>query len=224
MQTRALIFDMDGTMVDSLGYHARSWAVFAQRHGLTVDLVRWMPTANGRTSLECMHELFDRTLSEAEARDLVAEKGQIYRELFEPAFTEIAGFRAFAEHASAKGLKIAVGTAGDRHNIAFTLRHLGLKTAPEALVGGDEGLAGKPDPAIFLEAARRMQVSPDQCIVFEDAALGIEAAGRAGMRAVAIGRHHAEPTMDAAHVIARASQYLELMDTKFLETLDVAYP
>ena len=95
-----------------------------------------------------------------------------------------------------------------------------MAPAPLAVVGGDEGLPGKPEPAIFLEAARRIGVAPAQCIVFEDAPLGIEAARRAGMRAVAICTTHSASQLAGSHVIAQARDFDELTTNDFLETLD----
>jgi beta-phosphoglucomutase-like phosphatase (HAD superfamily) len=90
------------------------------------------------------------------------------------------------------------------------------------VVGGDEGLPGKPEPAIFLEAAKRMGISPEACIVFEDAPFGIEAARRAGMRAVALCTSHRAEELAGPQVIASANHYLDLMNSGFLETLYVA--
>ena len=218
----ALIFDMDGTMVDSMGWHAKSWAVFMQRHGIAMELDEVMRRTNGRNGAECMRELFERPLEDAEAWALIAQKETIYRELFAPHFTEVAGFGAFAAQALAQGLKVGVGTAGDQDNIAFVLSHLQLATPPHAVVGGDEGLPGKPDPAIFLEAARRMDTAPQDCIVFEDAPFGIEAARRAGMRAVAICTSHTAQELDGAHVLTHVRDYHQLFDTRFLENLHVS--
>jgi len=220
--TEALIFDMDGTMIDSMGHHAQSWSVFAQRHGLQVDLADLMRRTTGRTGAECMRELFQRPIADDEAWALIAEKEAIYRELFGPVFAEVAGFSAFCAQAQAKGLKIGVGTAGDQHNIAFALMHLKLATPPLAVVGGDEGLAGKPEPAIFLEVARRINATAKNCIVFEDAPFGIEAARRAGMRAVAICTSHSASQLAGPHVLTAAENYLDLLESNFLETLDVA--
>ena len=71
---------------------------------------------------------------------------------------------AFAKAAVARGLKVAVGTAGDRHNIEFAMSRLKMDPLPLAIVGGDEGFTGKPTPAIFLEAARRIGVAPERCV------------------------------------------------------------
>lgn len=218
----ALIFDMDGTMVDSMPWHAQSWVAFTRRYGMEVDLPDLMRRTNGRNGLECMREIFQRDMPDEEARALIHEKEVIYRSLFAPVFTEVPGFRAFAANALARGLKVGIGTAGDQDNIAFVLQGLAMPEPPQVIVGGDEGLPGKPDPAIFLEAARRMGVPPSACIVFEDSPFGIEAAGRAGMRAVAICSSHSAQQLAGAHVLAHVPHYTELLHSKFLENLHVA--
>jgi beta-phosphoglucomutase-like phosphatase (HAD superfamily) len=219
VKTAALIFDMDGTMIDSMPWHAQSWVEFARRHGLAIDLADLMRRTTGRTGIECIGEVFERDVPAEEALALIHEKEAIYRELFTPVFAEVGGFRRFAAAARGRGLKIGVGTAGDRLNIAFAFSHLKMADAPHAVVGGDEGLPGKPEPAIFLEAARRLGVSPADCIVFEDAPLGIEAARRAGMRAVAICTSHDAQALAGEHVVAQARDYHQLTNKNFLESL-----
>jgi beta-phosphoglucomutase-like phosphatase (HAD superfamily) len=208
--TPVLIFDMDGTMIDSMPHHAQSWAVFAKRHGVTMDLPELMRRTTGRTGTECMGELFGRVMSAAQALPLVLEKEAIYRELFAPVFREVKGFKAFAEQARVMGFKIGVGTAGDVHNVAFAMAHLQMPHPPQVVVRGDEGLPGKPEPAIFLEAAKRLNAWTSASIVFEDAPLGIEAARRAGMRAVALCTTHSAAELAGPHVLAAVRDYTEL--------------
>ena len=217
--TTALIFDMDGTMIDSMPYHTQSWLEFCKRRGITIDVQDLLGRTTGRTGTECMGELFGRPMTAAEALPLVHEKEVIYRELFAPVFKEVAGFKAFAAKARSMGLKIGVGTAGDQHNIAFAYGHLQMPHAPLATVGGDQGFAGKPEPAIFVEVARLLGAPAAQCIVFEDAPFGIEAARRAGMQAVAICSSHTAADLAGPHVMAAVRDYNELLDSQFLEKL-----
>ena len=221
MRTQALIFDMDGTMIASMAHHAQSWVTFAERHGIQIEVAELLRRTTGRTGAECMELLFGRPLDEQECWRLVHEKEAIYRELFAPVFAEVAGFKTFSAAAMARGLKVGVGTAGDKHNIAFAFSHLGMLPLPHAVVGGDEGLAGKPEPAIFLEAARRIGAQPAACIVFEDAPFGIEAARRAGMRAVALCTSHSADQLAGPHVVASVSDYHQLIASNFLENLHV---
>ena len=220
--TFALIFDMDGTMIDSMPYHAKSWMAFARNHQINIDVADLMRRTTGRTGAECMQELFQRNFTPVKVAALIAEKEGIYRDLFAPEFKEVAGFKAFSELAVTRGLKFGIGTAGDRHNIEFAFSHLKMKLTPDAVVGGDEGFAGKPNPDIFLEAAHRMRVEPEQCIVFEDAPFGIEAAKRAGMRAVAILSSHSAQELAGPHVLASVPNFDELIELNFLEKLHAA--
>ena len=219
MRVQGLIFDMDGTMIDSMPYHARSWVAFADHHGIKIDVDELLRRTTGRTGAECMETLFGRVMEEQECWDLIHHKERIYRDLFTPHFAEVAGFSTFCGHAMARGLKVGVGTAGDKHNIAFAFSHLKMDPVPHAVVGGDEGLPGKPEPAIFLEAARRIGISPADCVVFEDAPFGIEAARRAGMQAVAVCTSHSAAQLAGPHVIASVKNYHELIDNNFLETI-----
>ncbi len=215
-----LIFDMDGTMVDSMPFHARSWTEFTRRHGIAMETDEILRRTTGRNGVECIRELFGWQTTEARALELIAEKEDVYRELFEPEFREVAGFLHFEGAARRRGLKIAVATAGDAHNIAFVLRNLRMPVPPLAIVGGDEGLPGKPEPALFLEAARRVGAAPEDCIVFEDAPFGIEGARRAGMRAVAICTSHPPAALAGPHVLAQVRDFHELTTSNFLENLD----
>lgn len=214
----ALIFDMDGTMINSMPFHQKSWSLFAQKHSIQIDIADLMRRTTGRTGAECMNELFQRQIEPAAAWELIAEKEAIYRELFAPVFAEVAGFKQFAAHAHGLGFKLGIGSAGDKHNISFAMSHLKMFAQPSAIVGGDEGLPGKPDPAIFLEVARRLEAAPANCIVFEDAPFGIEAARRAGMRAVAICSTHSAAELAGPHVMASVNDYTEL-DPHFLSGL-----
>jgi len=206
----AFIFDIDGTIIDSMPFHERSWDVFLSRRGIPTAREDFFRRTAGRTGAEVMRDLLG-PLSDAEAHALVREKESIYRELFAPEFREIAGFTEFARAAKSAGVRLACATAGDPDNIAFAVGGLKLHGFFDALVGAHDVARGKPAPDVFLLAAERLGVPPAQCLVFEDAPLGIEGARRAGMRAVAIASTVGADELGApAHVVARAPDFTTL--------------
>src|SRR6516225_11038951 len=101
-KVEALIFDMDGTMVDSMPWHARAWIEYGRRKGLAIDVPDFMRRTTGRTAFECACELMGREVTEAESAAITHEKESIYRELFGAAFREVDGFSAFARSAAAR--------------------------------------------------------------------------------------------------------------------------
>jgi beta-phosphoglucomutase-like phosphatase (HAD superfamily) len=213
------IFDMDGTMIDSMPFHAKSWVAFAQAQRLEFSVDELMAKTTGRNGHECMEILFGKTMAQEETLPLVAMKETLYRDLFAQSFREVAGFKRFALAASQLGIVFGVGTAGDKHNAAFALEHLAMINPPAVVVRGDEGLRGKPNPDIFLEVARRLNAHPSDCIVFEDAPFGIEAARRAGMRAVAICTGHSAQELAGEHVITSAVSYEPLLAAGFINSV-----
>jgi beta-phosphoglucomutase-like phosphatase (HAD superfamily) len=202
----AFIFDIDGTIIDSMPSHNRSWEVFLARHGRAFDDRDFFHRTAGRTGSELMRELFG-PISDTRARELVEEKEIVYREIFGPMFRQVAGFTAFARAAKAAGIALGCATAGDAGNIAFALHHLGMDGFFAAVAGGHEVAQGKPAPELFLLAASRMNVDPDDCVVFEDAPLGIEGARRAGMLALALTTSASAQELAGPHVIAAMADY-----------------
>jgi beta-phosphoglucomutase-like phosphatase (HAD superfamily) len=193
-EVQALLFDMDGTLIDSMPLHERSWQLWHAELGLPFDDAGFFSATAGRTNLEILRDMFP-TRSEAELHALAWRKEEIYRAIAARELTLIPGAAEFCARARAAGYKLAVCTASPPENIVVAFERFGLGelvdtvTSPaEPKFGGAPGetLRGKPHPDIFAEAARRLGVPPEACLVYEDAPLGIEAARRAGMRAVAL--------------------------------------
>jgi HAD superfamily hydrolase (TIGR01509 family) len=205
----AFIFDIDGTIIDSMPAHHASWQDFFARHALDVDFDGFFARTAGRTGAEAMRELMG-PLGDERARALVDEKEALYRARFGAEFREVPGFAEFARAARADGLALACGTAGDAANIVFAMSHLGMEGFFGAIVGGHEVAHGKPAPDIFIAAAERLGVAPGDCVVFEDAPLGIEAARRAGMLAVAVTTGASAEALAGPHVIAAIADFRDV--------------
>ncbi len=183
---RAFIFDMDGTIVDNMAFHTRAWIAFFERRGQRIDADEFFRATAGRQGHEIIRAHLGAHLDDDAVRALNEEKELVYRELYGPHRKTIGGFDALIARAGQEGVALAVATAAPNGNIVFTLDGLDLRRHFDAVVGAADVARGKPHPDVFLAAAERCGVAPEHCIVFEDAPLGVEAARRAGMRAVVL--------------------------------------
>ena len=211
MGKRAFIFDMDGTIVDNMAFHTKSWIAFFQRRGHDIDAGEFFRTTAGRQGKEIIRAYLGEHLTDAESAVLDHEKESVYRELYEPHRKTVDGFDDLIAQAKARGVALAVATAAPNANIAFTLDGLDLRRHFDTVVGAADVARGKPNPDVFLMAAERCGAAPEDCIVFEDAPLGVEAARRAGMRAVVLTTTlPAEAFAEFDNVIHIASDFSEL--------------
>jgi beta-phosphoglucomutase len=182
---QALLFDLDGTLIDSMPHHHDAWVAWHARRGLTVDADAFFIATAGRSNDEILADMVPAA-TPAERAALADEKESLYRAIAARRLALIEGAEAFVAQARAAGLRLAVCTAATPENMALAFARFPIRDWVETVVSPADGLRGKPHPDIFLEAARRLAVAPARCIVFEDAPLGIEAARRAGMPAVAL--------------------------------------
>lgn len=182
---KALLFDLDGTLIDSMPHHQSAWNAWYARRGLPMNAGDFFAATAGRSNAEILADLFP-SHSTDEHVAMADEKEALYREFAARSLALIGGAQAFVEMARAGGLRMAVCTASTLPNMALAFDLHGIDAWVEQVVSPADGLRGKPHPDIFLEAAKRLGVAPEDCVVFEDAPLGVEAARRAGMQAVAL--------------------------------------
>jgi len=186
MAQRAFIFDMDGTIVDNMAFHTDSWLAFFARRGKTYDPDAFFRETAGAQGREILRARLGPDIPDDEIAVLAQEKDALYREMYEPHRKTIAGFDELVAKAKARGVLLAVATSAPPGNIAFTLDGLNIRRHFDAIAGAADVKHGKPHPDVFLKAAERLGIEPEKCIVFEDAPLGVEAARRAGMRAIVL--------------------------------------
>jgi HAD superfamily hydrolase (TIGR01509 family) len=183
---RAAIFDLDGTVVDNMALHAEAFALFAERHGLPTLTPADRAKLDGRRNSEIFPVLFNREMTREEWLAYEHEKEGLYRELSRGRLTLVAGLPALLERLTAQRVTVALATSAPELNVAHTLNETGLTAAFPTIVRGDQVPCGKPAPDVFIEASRQLNVPADECVVFEDAPMGIVAATAAGMRVVAV--------------------------------------
>jgi HAD superfamily hydrolase (TIGR01509 family) len=197
---RAVVFDLDGTLAQNMPIHAEAFAEFVARHDLPPFTLERRRELDGKRNSEIFPVLFDRALTEDEWRAFEHEKESLYREVGRGRVQALAGAAALLEALDAKGVRAAVATSAPADNVAFTLREIGLERLLDQVVRGDQVPRGKPFPDVFLEAARQLGVAPGQCLAFEDAPMGVEAAISAGMRCVAVATSFDAHTLLASRV------------------------
>ena len=185
MRVRAFIFDLDGTIVDSMPLHDEAWVECHRRRGMSFDTAGFFERSAGRTIEEIL-VMEMPCATDAERAEYCEEKEAVFRELALERLQYIAGFEAFHVQARARGIVMAIGTAAPLRNVQVAYDRLGLNQLISVIASPADGLRGKPEPDIFLSCAQQLGVDAAECLVFEDAPLGIEAARRAGMRAVAL--------------------------------------
>lgn len=183
---KGLLFDMDGVLVNNLDIHRQAFAEFFRRYGVERsfdDLSRVF----GKGNDDIMGELMPKDVVERVGiRELGYQKEAIYREIYAPIITPQPGLKEFLADAERNGLKSAVGSSGYRVNVDFVLERCDIARHFSAIVAGDEVTRCKPDPEIYLTAASKLGLRPEECVVFEDAEAGIESAKRAGVKVVAL--------------------------------------
>ena len=177
---------MDGVLVNNLEVHRAAFAEFFRRYGVERSFEE-LSRVFGKGNDDIMGELMPRDVVERVGiRELGHEKETIYREIYAPTITPQPGLLTFLDECEAEGLKCAVGSSGYRANVDFVLDKCNIERYFDYAVAGDEVTRCKPDPEIYLTAAAKLGLRADECVVFEDAEAGIEAAKRAGMRVVAL--------------------------------------
>lgn len=183
--TRAVIFDVDGVLVDSYDAHYRSWREVLAERGLALTEADFARTF-GRTSREIIARFWGDGVSEAQVRAIDDRKEALYRDIVRRSFPLMAGAVELIDALHDAGFLLAVGSSAPPENVALSLDGLARRDAFRAIVTGRDVTRGKPDPQVFLLAADRLGVTPRCCVVIEDAPAGIRAAAAAGMASVAL--------------------------------------
>jgi beta-phosphoglucomutase family hydrolase len=181
----ALIFDMDGVIVDSNPVHRQAWAAFNRRYGLetTEEMQRRM---YGKRNDQIVRDYFGEGITPEEVDARGRAKERLYRELIAGRTEEmlVPGLRAFLERY--RDLPMGVGSNAEPENVALVLDETGLRRYFRAVVDGHQVLHPKPHPDVYLRVAELLGTDPAKCIVFEDSHSGVAAAVAAGMRVIGI--------------------------------------
>jgi beta-phosphoglucomutase len=198
-QPWALIWDVDGTLVDTAELHFQAWRVLAQELGKPFTRADFAGTFGWRNP-EIIPKLFGSHYRDAEVQQLGDRKEDLYRAEAEKGVDLLPGVHSILNDAANAGALQAIGSSAPRRNIDLILRITETAGHFAAIVSMEETTRGKPDPEVFLLAARKLDIPPARCIVLEDAPVGVQAAKAGGMRAIGVtfvGHHPAEKLRSA---------------------------
>lgn len=204
---RAVLWDMDGTLIDSTEYHWLAWkdTMAAESRPLTYkEFIR----SFGQRNDVILRGLLGANLSDGQIQRISSIKERHYRELVRTKGVEfLPGVQEWLIRLQSRGWRQAVASSAPRTNIHTVLEVLGAVAYFNTIVSGEDVQRGKPDPQVFLLAAERIRVPPDCCVVVEDAPAGIEAAHSAGMRALGVLTSH--PFLEAEYSVKTLNELSE---------------
>ena len=192
-----VLWDLDGTLVDSAEQHYVAWRDTLARRGRGHTREEFF-RGFGRRNDVVLREIFGDSLTPEEAARVADDKEERYRRLVrEKGLEPLPGVTEWLTRFEESGFRQALATSAPAANVTVVVEVLGLGRCLDAIVSADDVEQGKPDPAVFLLAARRIGVAPECCVVVEDAPAGLEGARRAGMKSVGIlSAHHHELQAD----------------------------
>lgn len=191
MDIKAFIFDLNGTMINDMQYHANAWYDILNndlKAGLTWDEVK--VEMYGKND-ELLERIFGKNhFSPERTKQLSIEKERRYQQAYLPNLELIKGLQQFLEKTEKAGILMAIGSAAIPFNIDFVLDNLNVRHFFKAVVSADDVATSKPDPETFNKCAALLDVPPENCLVFEDAPKGVEAAQNAGMACIVLTTMH----------------------------------
>lgn len=183
------IFDHDGVLVDSLQLHEDAWLEMGRQTGLTLT-PSFIHETFGMTNPSIFRRLLGEDVSDEDMARLGDIKEDCYRDAARGRLGLMPGVRELLDALTVLGARLAIGSSGVLPNLELTVSQCGLSGHFAAIASLEDIRRGKPDPEVFLVAAKKVGVSPSRSVVFEDAPVGIQAAKAAGMWAVGVGTTH----------------------------------
>lgn len=217
-----VIWDMDGTLVDTAALHFAAWQELARELGRPFTWEDFWATF-GQRNPEILRRLFGEQLSAAQLAALGARKEELYRAAARRGVPLLPGARALLAGLRAAGARQALGSSAPRANLDLILDLTGTRPYFDAVVSMEDTTRGKPDPQVFLLAAQRLGLPPARCLVLEDAPAGVQAAQAAGMKCVAIrGQRQDAESLRAAGAARVVASWEEVHPQMLLDLLRAA--
>lgn len=201
LNIEAVIFDLDGTLIDNNAYHLASWRKYLEEKKIDITAENYRLHINGRTNKDAIEYIYQRKMTDEEAMIYALEKEAVYRKMYAPYIKPVNGLLPLLSILRSSGIKIGMATSGVPVNIDFLFQHIPIKDYFDVVIHSHHITKGKPDPEIYMKAAETLEVSTERCIAFEDAAVGVYSAKSAGMYTIALLTTQTREELSAADLI-----------------------
>ncbi len=193
LKAAAYLFDLNGTIIDDMAYHHKAWFhILNDELGASLSWEEVKQEMYGKNQELLIRVFGNERFSAQEMQEISIQKEIRYQKEFLPELKLLPGLTTFLQQSAAAGIKMAIGSAAIPFNIDFVLDNLNIRNYFPVIISAEDVRHSKPDPETFTMAAQKLNVNPEDCIVFEDAPKGVEAAERAGMQAVVLTTTHQE--------------------------------
>jgi beta-phosphoglucomutase family hydrolase len=207
---KALLFDLNGTMIDDMEYHVRAWHRILNRFGANISMQRMKQESYGKNA-DVIERVLPGRFSPEEKKEMSLEKEADYQASFRPRLKLIKGLDEFLKRNKQAGIRMAIGSAAIMSNIDFVIDGLHIRNYFDVLVSADDVQHSKPSPETWLLCANRLQVPPHECLVFEDTPPGVVSAAKADMNCIVItSMHEAEDFNKEGNILRFIKDYTEL--------------
>ena len=216
---QGVLWDMDGVLVDTAELHFQTWAQVLPEYGIRLTRDAFQAVF-GMNNTRTLGVLLGRAPSPELVPEMTERKEGLFRQALRGHVQPLPGVQTWLERLRDSEFRQAIASSAPAANIDVLVDELGLRPYFDAIVPGFD-LPGKPDPAVFLEAARQIDVPPERCVVIEDAVAGVEAARRAGMRCVAVTTTHDAQALQGADVVV---ERLDALPRDTFDRLLATYP
>jgi HAD superfamily hydrolase (TIGR01509 family) len=212
----AIIFDMDGVIVDSNPYHRIALRRFCDKHGYHLSEEYLKTKIFGRTNADWLGELFGDKIDEKQILDFEEEKESLFREIIDPYIKPVTGLINFLQLLQENSIPRAIATSAPRSNVDFVLDRTGIRKFFQIIIDGNMVENSKPHPEIYLNTIDTIAYPPEKCLVIEDSLSGIEAALKAGCKVIGLTTTHTPEELHDAHLVIDDFEQLSLRDLENL--------
>ena len=184
---KAIIFDVDGTLVDSLPYHHESWRIFFKNNNLEEnDFNEILKEYKGGGTLELMTSVFGDMYTKDELKTMTDDKEIIFRDIYKSKISAIEGLKKFLDNLKENNILLSIGSNAIRKNVLMTIEELSITNYFSYIICGDEVSKGKPDPEMYIKTLSNLNIRKDECVIFEDSIEGVTAAKNADIKAIGV--------------------------------------